>query len=1117
MAEDPKAAANTTVDGRPTPLDPPTVPGTMQAPAGFAPADSMAPAMATIRGDDSPVTSAPPAMPPARYQLGEEIARGGMGRVVEAMDTTLGRVVALKEALSLDPDSLRRFARETRITARLEHPAIVPVHDAGMGPNGAPYYVMRKIGGKPLEKFVAMGETLESRLALVPHMVAAANAIAHAHERGIVHRDIKPSNILVGDLGEVIVIDWGLAKVIDEVEDEVGGPVLVDLDDNLKTRAGIVYGTPGFMAPEQLRGRPVDARCDVYALGATLYHLLSRKPPHHALTADAMMKAAVNAPPTPIGELVSGVPPELSTIIDKALAHDPDERYQDARSLAEDLNRFLTGQLVASHHYTPRERVTRFVKKHKVPVIAVALATFALIVGGWVAYLKVANERDRADASAAEARRDKDTAELQKALAEQRNEKLTLSQAWIITDTNPTLAIAMVKPLAAKHWREVRSIGEAARAGGVAWSLPASPTMASLEMSSDGTLALGAGDDGVVRLYDLGKRTAQTIAETGTKVLARFADQERKILLWNGTKLTVIDRVGSGRRDLTVPTPVHDLEVVGITAYWTDTAGGLWQLDLAGTQPLQISQDEKIIELSPSPDGRWIAMWGENDLLLLDRTQPAKPPWNVAFGRTKGTDWAADSSHLAALVEESAYDVEMAPVPQIVRRVTVGERFFVAYGNEQLFTIGPTGVAIVSQDYTKPRRQLVGRPVGLGEARDHTMIAASEEGIAVLSPRGDHYIGIPTGRLTRLAVSSSSPYVLGAIDERLLVWNLDDIQPMKVADHPATATFVGSSAVIATYVDAPAQWIDLATGKTKTLGQWPAITSSSSAPGGQLAAIVDLAHHAKLVSASAEPKDVEGVADMIGFASPHELLLGSFSGTLLVHDTTTGQTKALLERKDDLIGIAWSRSEPAWVCAIYKDLTLWRTRLGGESQSTHLPRKPNSSLFIGPDGTVLFAVGAELMAWTTDDTIVQHAVLPKPIIEIGTTGTAKLVAFTEAGAAYLIDLEHQSAVTDIDRALGRTKAVMAAETGTMVLDERGELWIVEPLIDHKKWILANPPGIALTNPQISNDGRRILAQTAQNLLVWTLDQPLGPEETATWLDRMSNATTGTGSKSLGWR
>src|SRR5690606_8210215 len=146
---------------------------------------------------------------------------------------------------------------------------------------------------------------------------------AHAHERGIVHRDIKPSNILVGELGETIVIDWGLAKVIGETDDlsrldlsasmtavpplsggrsRVTGarPGTDDGEDAIKTRAGIVFGTPGFMAPEQLRGNPATERCDVYALGATLYHLLARKPPHHAKTADEMMRAAARQPPTPI-------------------------------------------------------------------------------------------------------------------------------------------------------------------------------------------------------------------------------------------------------------------------------------------------------------------------------------------------------------------------------------------------------------------------------------------------------------------------------------------------------------------------------------------------------------------------------------------------------------------------------------------------------------------------------------------------------------------------------------------------------------------------------------------------------------------------------------------------
>jgi hypothetical protein len=198
------------------PHDLPTMPGTVQVPSGDTLDDSgsTSPLFATVvpvtnQSDVMAPLLAAPTLPAAwRYQMKAEIARGGMGRVVEADDGVLGRVVALKEALSRDPDSLRRFERETRITARLEHPSIVPVHDAGVSPSGAPFYVMRKISGRPLEELVATRGALEQRLELLPNIVAAAHAIAHAHERGVVHRDIKPANILVGDLGETIVIDW---------------------------------------------------------------------------------------------------------------------------------------------------------------------------------------------------------------------------------------------------------------------------------------------------------------------------------------------------------------------------------------------------------------------------------------------------------------------------------------------------------------------------------------------------------------------------------------------------------------------------------------------------------------------------------------------------------------------------------------------------------------------------------------------------------------------------------------------------------------------------------------------------------------------------------------------
>ena len=268
-----------------------------------------------------PATSDPaPATAGARYANRDEIARGGMGRVVEAADTLLGRIVAIKEVLTTDPELLRRFARETRITARLEHPSIVPLYDAGTTPEGVPYYVMRKVSGKPLEDLVVAAESVADRLALVPHVLATAQAVAHAHGRGILHRDLKPSNILAGDLGETVVIDWGLAKVVDEPDDDEVLPAAIDAGASLRTRYGVVFGTPGFMAPEQVRGEAVDERADVYALGATLYFVLARAVPHHAASGDDMMAAAAAGPPRPLRDLVAGVPTDLLTIADTALA-----------------------------------------------------------------------------------------------------------------------------------------------------------------------------------------------------------------------------------------------------------------------------------------------------------------------------------------------------------------------------------------------------------------------------------------------------------------------------------------------------------------------------------------------------------------------------------------------------------------------------------------------------------------------------------------------------------------------------------------------------------------------------------------------------------------------------
>src|SRR5262245_34374711 len=217
-----------------------------------------------------------PTPPPERYKLGAELGRGGMGRVVEAYDVQLGRTVALKEVLpNGGPGTSRRFAREVQLTARLEHPSIVPLYDSGVTIDGRPYYVMRKVSGRPFDELVARARNLDERLTLLPSLLAAIDAVAHAHRRGVIHRDLKPANILVGELGETVVIDWGLAKVIGEEDEATRDSIPPDPGDSLKTQIGSVFGTPGFMAPEQARGEELNTRGDVYALGATLYQLLA--------------------------------------------------------------------------------------------------------------------------------------------------------------------------------------------------------------------------------------------------------------------------------------------------------------------------------------------------------------------------------------------------------------------------------------------------------------------------------------------------------------------------------------------------------------------------------------------------------------------------------------------------------------------------------------------------------------------------------------------------------------------------------------------------------------------------------------------------------------------------
>ncbi len=388
-----------------------------------------------------------------RYRLGREVGRGGLGRVVSARDDVLEREVAIKEMLADDDASATRFTRETLITARLQHPSIIPVYDAGRTER-SPFYAMKLVSGQPLERAIAEAATFEKRLALLPTVLAVTDAVAYAHSQRIIHRDLKPANVLLGKFGETVVIDWGLAKdlAIDDRDARDARPATT----NDATVAGALLGTPAYMAPEQAAGEDADERADVYALGAILYHVLSGSVPHGSGSVEEVLERAIASKVRPLPEREPRTPPDLAAIVAKAMAGDKAARYRDASELAEDLRRFQTGQLVGAHRYSVGERVRRWVRRHRtLTVAAVVLAVVAIVF-----LIRLRNEQDQA----AEAR---ELAERQRLNAEASANRTLITQAREDLDRDPARSLAWLEqlnPAIDEGWSEARAIAAAALA-----------------------------------------------------------------------------------------------------------------------------------------------------------------------------------------------------------------------------------------------------------------------------------------------------------------------------------------------------------------------------------------------------------------------------------------------------------------------------------------------------------------------------------------------------------------------------------------------------------------------------------------------------------------------------
>ena len=737
-----------------------------------------------------------------RYKLGSELGRGGMGRVVEAYDTHLGRTVALKEVLSTGSTNInKRFQREVRITARLEHASIVPLYDSGLMQDGRPFYVMRRVSGRPLDELITRARSLDERLALLPNLLAASDAIGHAHRRGVIHRDLKPANILVGDLGETVVIDWGLAKVVGEEEPPPASfePYVPTAGDSLKTQIGSVFGTPGFMSPEQARGDELDPRSDVYALGATLYQLLAGRPPIGGTSATEMIASTATKRVAPIRKVAPTAPLELATIIDKALSFEPENRYADAAELAEDVRRFTTGQLVAAHRYTRRQRLARFAKRHRAALAVAALAATAVAVLSWFSVHRILKERDTATRAQTEAEQQRAIAVSKAEEAHQRADQLLLAHARGLVDKSPTEAVAALKRLestAPETLDGAKAIAKAAVARGVAWgvrSLEGATT--SFEMTRDGKRLLQVNRKGQLQIVDLELRKQIATKDIGSGTSATWVDGDRKIMLDRYHEPPALYDPDAGTVEPLGTVELKDMAKTrdGKLVAFIDANDHVGVLDIAARTTALVWQRTAERTIAIADDGSWLAFGDRVDkkhsrLVVVDRTGKLL----VERAGTAVATAASPAGRLTVSLFEEIVEVKPGdPTPTFTKipleQMEAKMVHQIVYRDEVVNLVGARGIVTWVNGFVLRSDPIGDTTYGMWPiAGDVTVASASDSNVHLLRS-GAHLVmplTDPAEGMYRVAAGRDGTRVAATTKDAILIWDTAELFPRLAKTSP---------------------------------------------------------------------------------------------------------------------------------------------------------------------------------------------------------------------------------------------------------------------------------------------------------------------------------------------
>jgi serine/threonine-protein kinase len=325
------------------------------------------------------------------YKIEGIIGEGGVGKVYLAYDRTIGRRVAIKQIIDYSSQTERKlinsFVFEAKITGKLEHPSIIPIYKIGNHQHFGPYYVMKYIKGITLEeqfRFFAESENKNSfkyRMKLLDTLIDVCKAVAYAHSKGVIHRDIKPNNIISGKFGETVIIDWGLAQVIDDDNTHFFNQVKKAQQRTYSDLSSTsTMGTPRYMAPEQMSGQPTKAS-DVYSLGIILFRIITGRLPYSG-SVDEIEKQLTSTDPTPSpSQFSTSAPPELVAICEQAIAKSTLNRFTDANELLNHLNDYRNGRLINIYNYSKKELLYRFYSRNKLLVYTFGLLLLSIITG----------------------------------------------------------------------------------------------------------------------------------------------------------------------------------------------------------------------------------------------------------------------------------------------------------------------------------------------------------------------------------------------------------------------------------------------------------------------------------------------------------------------------------------------------------------------------------------------------------------------------------------------------------------------------------------------------------------------------------------------------------------